>query len=76
MKKVNPFKFGDSVMIPGASSGRLVTEIIGHNKIRVLNIVEITPAQRADWLRTPVKGEFVFIPGLVVSVDGVSLFNV
>lgn len=76
MKKVNPFKFGDSVMIPGANRALLVTEVISHDKIRVLNIVEITPAQRADWLRAPVKGEFVFIPGLVVSVDGVSLFNV
>jgi hypothetical protein len=71
-KKTNPFVFGQRVLVPNTRSGaRMITEIVDAEHIRVLDIVEITDRQRADWLRTPIKGELKFVPGMVVSTEGV-----
>ena len=53
----------------------MVVEVIGNDKIRVLDIPEITDRQKTDWLRTPIKGEFKFVPGMVVSTEGVTLWD-
>lgn len=72
----NPFVFGQRVLVPHTRSGaRMITEIVDAEHIRVLDIVEITERQRADWLRTPIKGEFKFVPGMVVSIEGVQLWD-
>jgi hypothetical protein len=67
----NPFHFGQRVMVPHASHSRMITEIVSDTKIRILDLVEITERQRRDWLRSGVKGEFKFIPGLVIDIEGV-----
>lgn len=67
----NPFSFGQRVMVPGRSSSRIITEVVDDKHIRVLDIVEMTDRQRADWTRSGVKGEFKLIPGMVVSIEGV-----
>lgn len=67
----NPFKFGQRVMVPGRSSSRIITEVVDDKNIRVLDIVEMSERQRADWTRNGVKGEFKLIPGMVVNIEGV-----
>ena len=58
-------------MVPGRSSSRIITEVVDDKRIRVIDLVEITDRQRADWTRSTVKGELKFIPGMVINIDGV-----
>jgi hypothetical protein len=74
-KPKNMFRFGDCVYVPGRSSSRLVVEIISDDKIKVMDLVEITPAQRADWTRTLIKGELRLVPGLIVDITDVMLWD-
>lgn len=70
---MNKFKFGDRVIVPGCTSSRLVTEVIGDSKIRVCDLVEITPKQRAEWTAPPLRGQLKFIPGMVIQTRGIKL---